>query len=70
MIGLAGYIGIACYVFLLEKKMSSLGSGIAMGLFALLPCINLVIAFMLNQRVNRYFQENGYSVGLFGAKVP
>jgi hypothetical protein len=67
---LAANIGIACFVFLLEKKMNSLGSGIAMGLFAILPCVNLVIAFMLNQRVNRYFQEKGYSVGLFGAKVP
>jgi predicted RNA-binding Zn-ribbon protein involved in translation (DUF1610 family) len=67
---LAAYVGIACYVFILEKKMNGLGSGIAMALFALLPCINLVLAFMLNQRVNRYFQENGYSVGLFGAKVP
>jgi predicted RNA-binding Zn-ribbon protein involved in translation (DUF1610 family) len=70
VVGLAGYVGIACYIFILEKKMSGLGSGIAMGLFALLPCINLVLAFMLNQRVNKYFQENGYSVGLFGAKVP
>ena len=70
VIYLAGYVGVACYVFLLERKMYSLGFGILMGLFALVPCVNLVIAFMLNQRVNRYFQDNGYSVGLFGARVP
>ena len=69
VIGLAGYIGVACYIFLLEKKMNGVGSGIMMGLLAILPCINVVLAFMLNQRVNRYFQERGYEVGLFGAKV-
>ncbi len=69
VIGLAGYIGIACYIFLLEKRMNGVGSGVMMGLLAILPCINVVLAFMLNQRVNRYFQERGYEVGLFGAKV-
>ena len=36
--------------------MYNVGIGILLALLAIIPCVNLVIAFMVNQRVNRYLQ--------------
>jgi predicted RNA-binding Zn-ribbon protein involved in translation (DUF1610 family) len=69
-IGLAGYVGVASYIFVLARRMYNVGVGILLAFLAIIPCVNLLIAFMVNQRVNRYLQDNGYEVGLFGAKVP
>jgi predicted RNA-binding Zn-ribbon protein involved in translation (DUF1610 family) len=69
-ITLAAWIGLAIYIFLIARKLDNLGIGILLGLLAIIPCVNLVLAFMINQRVNRYLQDNGYKVGFLGAKVP
>jgi len=67
---LAGHAAIAIYIFLLARRLYNTGIGILLAFLAIVPCVNLLIAFMVNQRVNGYLQDNGYEVGLFGAKVP
>jgi predicted RNA-binding Zn-ribbon protein involved in translation (DUF1610 family) len=66
---LAATIGLMIYIFMLARKMYNLGIGILLGLLAIVPCVNFLLAFMVNQRVTKYLQEHGYEVGFLGAKV-
>ncbi|HEX7379168.1 MAG TPA: hypothetical protein VF278_18750 [Pirellulales bacterium] len=56
-------------VFLLAIKVDGLGLGILLGLLTLVPVIALPMLLVINGRATRVLRENGYRVGLLGAKM-
>ncbi len=68
-VNVAAYLGVALYVFVLARRLYNAWIGIVLALLTIIPLVNLVIVFQINQRVNRYLEENGYEVGLVGANV-
>lgn len=56
-------------VFLLAIKVDGLGLGILLALLTLLPVIALPMLLVINGRATRVLRQNGYRVGLLGAKM-
>jgi predicted RNA-binding Zn-ribbon protein involved in translation (DUF1610 family) len=66
---LAAGVGGIIYTFLLSTKIYNTGLGIVLALLTIVPCLGLLILLMVNQRATAILQENGYRVGLLGAKA-
>jgi uncharacterized membrane protein (GlpM family) len=66
---LAAVVGGLIYTFILASKLYNTGMGIILGLLTLVPCLGLIILLMVNQKATTLLQENGYEVGLLGAKA-
>lgn len=60
-------ITAAVFIFLLATKIYSQGTGIALGILTLFPCIGLIVLLVINQKATSILKEHGISVGLFGA---
>jgi hypothetical protein len=56
-------------VFRLALKMYSTGVGILMGILALIPCLGLLILFIVNQKATMTLARNGVTVGFLGANL-
>jgi hypothetical protein len=56
-------------VFILAMKVFNIGLGIVYGIGALLPCIGLLVLFVVNQRAIKILRDNGHEVGFFGADL-
>jgi predicted RNA-binding Zn-ribbon protein involved in translation (DUF1610 family) len=65
---LAAGIGGLIYTFILSAKLYNTGLGILLALLGIVPCLGLLVLLMVNQRATALLQENGYEVGLLGAK--
>lgn len=57
------------FVFLLATKVYGAGRGILLGLLTLIPCLGLIMLLIVNGKATRVLQQNGYKVGLLGAKL-
>jgi predicted RNA-binding Zn-ribbon protein involved in translation (DUF1610 family) len=60
--------GIIC-TFLLAPKVYSTGTGVLLGLLTFVPYLGWLILVIVNQRATATLRDNGYEVGLFGAKT-
>jgi predicted RNA-binding Zn-ribbon protein involved in translation (DUF1610 family) len=66
---LAAVVGGLIYTFILASNLYNTAMGIILGLLTLVPCLGLLILLMVNQKATALLQENGYEVGLLGAKA-
>ena len=64
-VGLAGTV----FIFLLAIKLYSTGLGVLFGLLTFIPCIGLIVLLVVNNKATTVLQQNGYKVGLLGAKL-
>lgn len=65
LLGLAGTV----FVFLLATKVFGTGLGILFGLLTMIPCFGLVMLLIINGKATSVLRQNGYRVGLLGAKM-
>jgi hypothetical protein len=65
----AGVVGLMIYAFLLGRQLYNTGIAILLAVLMLLPCANLLIALFVSQRASQLLKDNGYEVGLLGAKM-
>lgn len=70
LIGLVGTV----FVFLLATKVYGVGLGVLLGILlfgvsAFVPLIGLIILLVINGKATKVLQQNGYKVGLLGAKM-
>ena len=65
----AALIGLAIYAIILGRQLYSTGMAILLGLLAFVPCLNLLVALFVSQRASRLLRDNGYEIGLLGAKT-
>ncbi len=64
----AAYIATIVFTFFLAIKVSGVEWGIILGLLSIVPGLGLLISLLVNQRATAILKENGYKVGLLGAK--
>ncbi len=57
------------FVFMLALKVYSTGTGIILGILALVPCLGLIILLVINSKATKILTQNGIKVGLLGANV-
>jgi hypothetical protein len=62
-------LGLAIYAFLLARQLYSTGTAILLAIVMLVPCMNVLIALFVSQRASQLLKDNGYEVGLLGAKM-
>lgn len=65
LVGVAGTV----FVFLLATKVYGVGLGILLGLVTLIPCVGLITLLIVNGKATNVLRQNGYKVGLLGAKL-
>lgn len=63
--GLAGVV----FMFLLAMKVYSTGVGVLLGVLGLIPCVGLLVLLIVSGKATTILKENGYKVGLLGAKM-
>ena len=56
------------FVFLLSTRVYGSGSGIALGILTLCPCVGLISLLVVNGRASGVLKEHGIRVGLLGAR--
>jgi hypothetical protein len=56
-------------VMILAMKVYSTGTGIILGIGALLPCFGLIILLIVNSNANKILTQNGHHVGFFGTDL-
>jgi hypothetical protein len=56
-------------VCLLAIRVFNIGLGIVYGIGAVIPCIGLLVLFVVNQRAIKILRDNGHEVGFFGADL-
>jgi hypothetical protein len=57
------------FTFLLATKVYGVALGIVLGLLTLIPCVGLVVLLIVNGKATNVLRQNGYRVGLLGAKL-
>ena len=62
-------LAAAGLVIMLAIKVYGMGSGIMMGIGALMPCIGLIILLIVNNNATILLRKGGIRVGLLGAKL-
>ncbi len=67
---LASLVGGCVYVCLLGSKFYNILVVIILAILALIPCLGLLGLLLVNQRATGMLEENGYEVGLLGAREP
>lgn len=65
LVGVAGTV----FVFLLATKVYGVGLGILLGFGTLIPCAGLIVLLIVNGKATNVLRQNGYTVGLLGAKL-
>jgi hypothetical protein len=63
-----GLVGLV-FVFLLATKVYHVAVGIVLALLTLVPCLGLIVLLIINAKATSILRENGYHVGLLGAKL-
>jgi hypothetical protein len=64
----AGLTGTV-FVFLLAMKVYHPVQGILYGILTLVPCIGLLMLFVVNDKATKILKQNGIHVGLLGADL-
>jgi hypothetical protein len=59
---------LACIV-LLATQVYNIGVGILIGILSFVPCLNLILLLVVNQKATSVLQQNGIKVGLMGADM-
>lgn len=67
IIHLITVISLIVFIFLLAVNVHGVVVGLLVGLFGLVPILNLVTMLWLNIMANRILRRHGYHVGLLGA---
>jgi hypothetical protein len=57
------------FVFLLALKVYDTGTGIALAVLTLIPCIGLVALLIINGKATAVLKQHGIRVGLLGANL-
>ena len=57
------------FTFLLSMKVYGIGLGIVLGILTLIPCVGLIVLLIVNGKATNVLRQNGYTVGLLGAKL-
>lgn len=65
LLGVTGTV----FVFLLATKVYGVGLGILFGLLTMIPCFGLIMLLVINGKATSLLRQNGYRVGLLGAKM-
>ncbi len=65
---LAGIMAL-CFVIFLAMRVFHPAVGILLGILTLVPCLGLVVLVAVNGRATNILTQNGYRVGLMGAKM-
>lgn len=63
-----GLVGVV-FVFMLTIKVYNVFLGILFCFAALMPCLGLLVLFMVNSRATSILQANGIHVGFMGADL-
>jgi hypothetical protein len=69
VVGLVAFVGGTVAAGLLAVRLHGIWTGFALALCTFIPCVNLIIVFVLNQQANALFKGAGVHVGLFGARL-
>jgi len=69
VVALPALITAAVFVFLLSRRLYSVGVGVLFGLLTLIPLVGLVTLLVLSSKATGTLQMNGYKVGLLGADL-
>ena len=56
-------------ILLIANVYNSVILGIVLGIFLLVPCLNILILLAISQRATMYLKEHGFKVGLLGANM-
>jgi hypothetical protein len=64
-VGLAGVVS----VFLLSAKVYNTFLGLFLAILTLIPCLGILILLIINGKATKVLRENGYKVGLLGARL-
>ena len=56
-------------ILLTANVYNSVILGIVLGIFLLVPCVNILILLAMSQRATMYLKEHGFKVGLLGANM-
>ena len=56
-------------ILLTANVYNSVILGIVLGIFLLVPCVNILILLAVSQRATMYLKEHGFKVGLLGANM-
>jgi hypothetical protein len=56
-------------ILLTANVYNSVILGIVLGIFLLVPCLNILILLAISQRATMYLKEHGFKVGLLGADM-
>lgn len=68
-VALLGALVSLIFTVLLSMKVYNVAVGILLGLFAIVPCIGLIILFVVNSKATQTLQANGIKIGLMGARL-
>lgn len=66
---LVAAIGGIVAVGLLASRLHGVGIGIVLAVLMFIPCVNLIVIFVVNQQANSALMAAGVRVGLFGARM-
>ncbi len=56
-------------ILLIANVYNSVILGIVLGIFLLVPCLNILILLAVSQRATMYLKEHGFKVGFLGANM-
>jgi hypothetical protein len=56
-------------ILLTANVYNSVILGIVLGIFLLVPCVNILILLAISQRATMYLKEHGFKVGFLGANM-
>ena len=56
-------------ILLTANVYNSVILGIVLGIFLLVPCVNILILLAVSQRATMYLKEHGFKVGFLGANM-
>ncbi len=66
---LVAFVGGIVAVGLLSARLHGVLIGVILAICTFVPCVNLIVLFVVNQQANGLLTSNGIRVGLFGAKM-
>jgi hypothetical protein len=57
------------FVFLLATRVYGIILGLLLGILTFLPCVGLVVLLVVNGKATSVLRQNGFRVGLLGARL-
>lgn len=69
LLSLVAFICGIISVGLLSARLHGVVIGVLLAILTFVPCVNLIVLFIVNQQANKLLASNGIHVGLFGARM-